>query len=60
MYNNNNNNLNNNNMNPKERANILFNKYSKEYNRALVSGTMQQSEHWKEITKELTKLYKDA
>jgi len=46
-------------MTPKERANILFNKYSREYNRTLVSGTMQQTEHWKEVAIELGKLYKN-
>ena len=44
-------------MTPKERAEILYNKYSKEYNRTLVSGTMQQTEHWKEVANELRKLY---
>jgi len=43
----------------KERAKILFDKYSIEYNRQLVSGDMQQTEHWKEVAKELTKLYKN-
>ena len=43
----------------KERAQILYDKYSIEYNRALVSGSMQQTEHWKEVAKELTKLYKN-
>ena len=42
----------------KERAQILYDKYSIEYNRALVSGSMQQSEHWKEVAQELSKLYK--
>jgi len=45
-------------MTPKERAEILFNKYPKEYNRAVCMGTMQQTEHWKQVTKELIKLYK--
>jgi hypothetical protein len=44
---------------PKERAEILYNKYSKEYNRSLCMGTMQQTEHWTEVTKELSKLYKN-
>jgi hypothetical protein len=44
---------------PKERAKILFDKYSIEYNRTLISGNMQQSGHWKEVAKELTKLYKN-
>lgn len=43
---------------PYERAVILFNKYSREYNRIVCSGKMQQTEHWKEVTKELAKLYK--
>jgi hypothetical protein len=43
----------------KERAEILYDKYSIEYNRALVSGSMQQSEHWKEVAQELSKLYKN-
>ena len=42
---------------PKERAEILFNKYSKVYNRLLVAGEMQQTPHWKEVAKELAKLY---
>lgn len=46
-------------MTAKERAQILYDKYSIEYNRALVSGSIQQTEHWKEVTKELTKLYKN-
>ena len=43
----------------KERAQILYDKYPIEYNRALVSGDMQQTEHWKEVSKELSKLYKN-
>jgi len=46
-------------MTPEERAIILYNKYSKDYNRMVVMGKMQQDEHWKEVTKELTKLYKN-
>jgi hypothetical protein len=46
-------------MTAKERAKILFDKYPKEYNRTLVSGTMQQTEHWKEVAQELSKLYKN-
>lgn len=42
---------------PKERAEILYNKYSREYNRIVCSGKMQQTEHWREVTKELAKLY---
>jgi len=45
-------------MTAKERAKILFDKYSIEYNRTLVLGNEQQSEHWKEVSKELSKLYK--
>lgn len=43
----------------KERAQILYDKYPIEYNRQLVSGSMQQTEHWKEVAKELSKLYKN-
>jgi hypothetical protein len=43
---------------PYERAVILYNKYTKEYNRSVCMGTMQQTEHWKEVAKELAKLYK--
>ena len=43
----------------KERAEILYNKYSIEYNRSLCTGTMQQTEHWKEVAQELSKLYKN-
>lgn len=46
-------------MTTKERAKILYDKYSIEYNRQLVSGDMQQSEHWKEVARELSKLYKN-
>jgi hypothetical protein len=46
-------------MTTKERAEILYNKYSKDYNRSLCTGAMQQTEHWKEVTKELSKLYKN-
>ena len=42
---------------PYERAVILYNKYTKEYNRTLCSGKMQQTEHWKEVAIELGKLY---
>ena len=44
---------------PYERAVILYNKYTKEYNRIVCSGAMQQNEHWKEVAKELAKLYKN-
>lgn len=52
-------NYNNKFMTAKERAQILYDKYSIEYNRALVSGSMQQTEHWKEVAQELSKLYKN-
>jgi hypothetical protein len=46
-------------MTPQERANILYNKYSKEYNRFVVSGYIKQGyDEWKEIAIELGKLYK--
>ena len=46
-------------MTTKERANILFNKYSREYNRFVVDGYIKQGyEEWKEIAIELGKLYK--
>ena len=46
-------------MTPKYRANILFNKYSKKYNRFVVAGYIKQGyEEWKEIAIELGKLYK--
>jgi len=46
-------------MTPKERANILYNNYSKEYNRFVVSGYIKQGyDEWKEIAIELGKLYK--
>ena len=45
-------------MTPQYRANILFNKYSKEYNRFVVSGYIKQGlDEWKEIAIELAKLY---
>ena len=37
----------------KERALMLFNKYSKDYNRRVCMGKQYQTEHWKEVTKEL-------
>jgi hypothetical protein len=47
-------------MTPQYRANILFNKYSKEYNRFIVAGYIKQGlEEWKEIAIELGKLYKN-
>ena len=45
-------------MTPQYRANILFNKYSKEYNRFVVAGYIKQGlDEWKEIAIELGKLY---
>jgi hypothetical protein len=45
-------------MTPKYRANILYNKYSKQYNRFVVSGYIKQGlDEWKEIAIELGKLY---
>jgi hypothetical protein len=46
-------------MTPKERANILYNKYSKEYNRFVVAGYIKQGlDDWKQIAIELGRLYK--
>jgi hypothetical protein len=46
-------------MTPKYRANILYNKYSKQYNRFVVSGYIKQGlDEWKQIAIELCKLYK--
>ena len=48
-------------MTPKERANILYNKYSKEYNRFVVAGYIKQGlDEWKQIAIELGKLYKQV
>jgi hypothetical protein len=45
-------------MTPEYRAKILFNKYSKEYNRFVVSGYIKQGlDEWKQIAIELGKLY---
>lgn len=45
-----------------ERALILYNKNTKEYNRSIVKGKLQNmpenKKHWQEITEILTKLYK--
>ena len=47
-------------MTPQYRANILFNKYTKDYNRFIVSGYIKQGfDEWKEIAVELGKLYKN-
>lgn len=46
-------------MTPKQRALILFNKYSRDYNKFIVSGYIKQGfNEWKEIAIELGKLYK--
>ena len=46
-------------MTPEQRAYILFNKYTKAYNRFIVSGYIKQGRtDWKEIAIELGKLYK--
>jgi hypothetical protein len=42
---------------PKQRAIILYKKYTREYNRRVCMGKMYQTEEWKEVTKELKKLY---
>jgi hypothetical protein len=48
-------------MTPQYRAKILYNKYSKEYNRFVVSGYIKQGlDEWKEIAIELGKLYKQV
>lgn len=45
-------------MTPEQRAYILFNKYTKSYNRFVVSGYIKQGlNEWKEIAIELGKLY---
>ena len=44
---------------PEQRAYILFNKYTKAYNRFVVTGYIKQGlDEWKEIAIELSKLYK--
>lgn len=45
-------------MTNKERAELLFHKYTKEYNRLVVSGYIKQGyDNYIEIGKELKKLY---
>jgi hypothetical protein len=47
-------------MTPEQRALILFNKYSRDYNRFVVNGYIKQGyDEWKEIAVELGKLYKN-
>lgn len=47
-------------MTNEQRALLLFNKYTKEYNRFVVAGYIKQGyEEWKEIAIELGKLYKN-
>jgi hypothetical protein len=47
----------------KERAIMLYKNNTREYNRLIIKGKMQNlpenKEHWKEITQILTKLYKN-
>jgi hypothetical protein len=46
-------------MTPEQRAYILYNKYTKAYNRFVVAGYIKQGRtDWKEIAIELGKLYK--
>ena len=46
-------------MTPGQRAYILYNKYTKAYNRFVVAGYIKQGRtDWKEIAIELAKLYK--
>jgi hypothetical protein len=46
-------------MTPQERAELLHKKYTKEYNRFVVSGYIKQGyTEWVEIGKELKQLYK--
>jgi hypothetical protein len=46
-------------MTNKERAELLYHKYTKEYNRFVVSGYIKQGyPEWIEIGKELKQLYK--
>ena len=45
-------------MTPEQRAYILYNKYTKAYNRFVVAGYIKQGlDEWKEIAIELGKLY---
>jgi hypothetical protein len=45
---------------PEQRALLLFNKYSRNYNRFIVYGYIKQGyDEWKEIAIELGKLYKN-
>ena len=47
-------------MTPEQRALLLFNKYSRDYNRFVVNGYIKQGyDEWKEIAVELGKLYKN-
>jgi hypothetical protein len=47
-------------MTPQERAEILYEKYSKEYLISVVKSykTQEEKEHWIEVANELNKLYK--
>lgn len=42
---------------PKQRAIILYKKYSREYNRRVCMGKEYQTPEWKKVTEELKKLY---
>jgi hypothetical protein len=45
---------------PEQRALLLFNKYSRDYNKFIVAGYIKQGfDEWKEIAVELGKLYKN-
>jgi len=46
-------------MTPKERAEILYNKYSEDYLKFVLKSYKKQSdkEHWIEVANELNKLY---
>jgi hypothetical protein len=48
-------------MTPKERAELLYSKYSKEYLISVVKKykTQEEKEHWIEVANELNKLYKN-
>ena len=48
-------------MTPKERAEILYEKYSKEYLISVVKSykTKEEKEHWTLVANELNKLYKN-
>ena len=45
-------------MEPKERAKLLYEKYNKEYIKRIITGQLQRSEHWAQVTVELQLLYR--